>query len=244
MKIHIAQYLLKDRFRCLTVPQKIRDRRHPRDLLLKRGDHVVRAVRHELDDISSALPDRIVLIHEDAERNDRRDLFAERIIIRDILRDLSRLNIDLSGIRLLQAKILQNKKISLPDSASYIKMSEFIRRQHHRGIRHISLDGSIRPGCHRDASDRSVSLELDGEEILLPLQHNAHHEPRCHRAPERGRTDRTQPVNFPRVFRHTLCCTCKCPDELVRRSCSYYIIHKNPPRSRPLHCILYDAEFP
>ena len=101
LKPKLAENQLQDLFRCLPIFQHLRDGGNLRDLLLETIHHVVRCKRHQLDDKSSRLSDRPVRIHENTESDRRRHLLGGGKIVRQILRNLTGLQRDLSHVRLL-----------------------------------------------------------------------------------------------------------------------------------------------
>ena len=81
-------------------------------------------------------------------------------------------------------------------------MAEHIRRQDDFRVDNISLDRSVGAGRDGDSAQRSVSLELNSQEIPVVLHHDAHHKARCHRAAKCRRSDRAQAVRFPGILGH------------------------------------------
>ena len=180
LQLHLTKDLLQNLLRALPVAQEFRYSRDEIHLFLELRDDFLRTVGHELNNVSAGLTHRIVFVHEDSQRHNRRNLFAQIIVIREVLGNLAGLDVHLTHVRFLETDVLNDDQASLANRSSYVEVSEHVRRQDNFRVCDISLDGAIRTGCDGDAAQRAVSLELDRQEILLILHHGAHHEPRCH----------------------------------------------------------------
>ena len=201
-----------------------RDRSDPGQVLLQAGDRFLFREGHELDNEAAGLADRIVMVHQDAQSYRGRNLLRFRVVIGQVIGDLTAVQGNLSHIGILQAQVPDDGQGSAAYCPAHIQMTLGVGRQDDHGIGDIAFDVTMVIRGDRNALQGTVAADLNGQQILVIFQHIRHHQGPAH-GPAQGRCrDRAGIVGLSGRFRQLSGGDSKSPDLGVCRCRSYKVI--------------------
>ena len=167
-------------------------------------DHIVGRAGHELDEISARGAHALVGIDENTQRTGRRDLLALDKILRDILGDLARNELDASYIRLLHPKVPDDGEHAvIANGCAHIELSSVLFKKADLRVIDIAAHVAFRVGDGQKRSQGAAALYLQGDRAVFRFLHIAHHGSRAQEPPERCRRRGKQLMNLPRALDDT-----------------------------------------
>ena len=206
LHIHSFQKDAEDLLRAVSILQKLRhgmDAAQIRFQLL--NDRFFRE-GHELDDEAARLLHGIVLFHQDAKPDGGGHLLRRREVPGQILRDLSRLQVGLAHIGLLQPQVADHLQRARSDGAAHVQLALAVGGKDHLRMHRIALHSALAVRSHRQAARRAVSPDLQGEDVRIPLHHAPHHRSGAQKTSKRRRHHRAGIV---RRARRLHCVSCR-----------------------------------
>ena len=160
----------------LARTQQLGDGRHRRDVLFQLGDLGVGRAGKQLQQIAARTGNGQVLVHQNAQRADSRDLLAVGIVAGQVLGDLAGHQRDLTDGRLfLQAVVADDGQHAvLADGPAHIQMAVLLERKFDQRVIDAALDVARAIGARNDDARRAAARNTQGHGVPVVLEHGTH----------------------------------------------------------------------